>query len=287
MPSAVLRNGSTAVLGPLAVAAVLATAMVGLAEATGVTTLDESFEAGADRVIDVQMTLVAYLCAAAVVLATTAIPLKSRRLRRIPPVAAAVGSLATIPLVNGRANEFIGGLATDAVLAGAIVGGIAAFVLAPLGSRAFIGVGVHLAVFWLAALASTAATETVVYANLVAPIGTTTLDDLLGDALGYYLPTLLPYAVLSVALTAALGFWLARRGASRPTATLAAAAAPILAAVLYPVVGMDLWNAEAAPVAAVVALAGALAAASLANSRRRVTPDSEVMPDPGTGSSAA
>jgi hypothetical protein len=251
--------------------------MVGLAEATGVTTLDGSFEAGGERVIDVQMTLLAYLCATAVAIATTVIATK-RRLRRIAPVAAALGSLATIPLVNIRANEYIGGLATDAVLAGAIVGGIAAFILAPLGFRAALGIAVHLAVLWLAALISAAVTETVVYAGLVQPIGTTTLDDLLGDALGYHLPTLLPYALLSVVLTAALGLWFARRGASRGTAVLAAAAAPLLAAALYPVVGMDLWNADAAPVAAVVALAGAVAAALLAKPRRRHTdpsPDTE------------
>jgi hypothetical protein len=261
MPPAVLRNASTAVLGPLAVSAALATGMVALAEATGVTTLDESFEAGGERVIDVQMTLVAYLCATAVTIATTAIPTK-RRLRRIAPVAAAVGSLATMPLVNARADEFIGGLATDAVLAGAIVGGIAAFVLAPLGSKAPLGIATHLAAFWLAALSSTAVTETVVYAGLVEPVGT----------------GLLPYALLSVVLTAVLGLVFARRGGSRAASVTAAAAAPVLAAALYPVVGMDLRNADAAPVAVVVALVGAVLAAVAAKPRRRrtePTPDAE------------
>ncbi|GIJ52909.1 hypothetical protein Vau01_004250 [Virgisporangium aurantiacum] len=245
---------------PLVTAAVLATAMVGLAELTDATTLDESFEAGGERVIDVQMTLIAYLCATAVVIGATAVPTGRRALRRIPPVAAAVGALAPIPLVNGRATEYIGGLATDAVLAGVIVGGIAAFLLGPLGVRALIGVASHLVLLWVATLAFIGWTETVVYAGLVQPIGTTVLDDLLGDALGYHLPTLLPYALVAVAVTAALGYWFARRGASRGTAVLAATAAPILAAVLYPVVGMDLWNGKTAPVAAGVAVIGALAA---------------------------
>jgi hypothetical protein len=99
--------------------------------------------------------------------------------------------------------------------------------------------------------------------------------------------TLATDAVIAVIVTAALGFWLARRGASRVTATLAAAAAPVLAAVLYPIVGMDLWNAEAAPVAAVVALVGALAAALSANPGLRRTPDPEVTPTPDTGPSGA
>ena len=264
-----MRNASTAVAAPLAIAAVLATAMVGLAELTEVTTLDESFEAGGERVIDVQMTLVAYLCAAAVVIGATAVPTARRKLRRIPPVAAAVGALAPIPLVNGRATEYIGGLATDAVLAGVIVGGLAAFLLAPLGTRALIGVATHLVLLWLAAFAFIGWTETVVYAGLVQPIGTTALDDLLGDALGYHLPTLLPYALVAVAVTGALGYWFARRGASRGTAVLAAAAAPVLAAVLYPVVGTDLWNGEAFPVAAGVAVIGPLAALAAAAKARR------------------
>ena len=117
------------------------------------------------------------------------------------------------------------------------------------------------------ALISTAATETVVYAGLVQPIGTTALDDLLGDSLGYHLPTLLPYAVLTVVVTAALGYWFAHRGSSRGGAVLAAAAAPVVAAVLYPVVGMDLWNADAAPVAAGTAATAAVAALLTATPR--------------------
>jgi hypothetical protein len=266
----------------LVISAVVAAAMVALAELTGVTTLAESFEAGGERVIDVQMTLVAYLCATAVVIATTAIPTKRRKLRRIPPVAAAVGSLVAIPLVNARADEYVGGLASDAVLAGAIVGGIAAFVLAPLANRALIGVATHLALFWAAALACEAWTETVVYAGLVQPLGSTALDDLFGDALGYHLPTMLPYALVAVVVTAALGRRLARRGASRGTAVVAAAAAPVLAAALYPIVGMDLWNADAAPVAAGIAVIGALAAVA-ATSRRRESDPTTAAPPPGTG----
>jgi hypothetical protein len=282
MRPAVLRNASTAVLGPLAIAAVLATAMVGLAEATGVTTLTESFEAGGERVIDVQMTLVAYLCATAVVIATTVVPTRRRKLRRIPPVAAAVGALAPIPLVNARADEYVGGLASDAVLAGVIVGGIAAFLLAPIAAQALFGVSAHLVLLWLAALVSVASTETVVYAGLVQPIGTETLDDLLGDALGYHVPTLLPYALAAVVVTAVLAFRFARRGASRGAAVLAAAAAPVLAAALYPVVGMDLWNADAAPVAAGTALVATLAAVVTAKAGGRATTSSEATPASGT-----
>jgi hypothetical protein len=124
-----------------------------------------------------------------------------------------------------------------------------------------LGVATHLVLLWLAAFAFIGWTETVVYAGLVQPIGTTALDDLLGDALGYHLPTLLPYALVAVGVTGALGYWFARRGAPRGTAVLAAVAAPALAAVLYPVVGTELWNGEAAPVAAGVAVVGAAAAA--------------------------
>jgi hypothetical protein len=141
-------------------------------------------------------------------------------------------------------------------------------VLAPLGIRALAGVTTHLLLLGLAALLSTAATETVVYSGLVQPIGTSALDDLLGDALGYHVPTLLPYALVAVVVTAALGYWFAHRGSSRGTAVLAAAAAPILAAALYPVVGMDLWNADAAPVAAGVALVGTLTATVVAKPRK-------------------
>lgn len=273
MRPGLLRNASTTVLGPLAIAAVLSLAMVGLAEATGVTTLTESFEAGGERVIDVQMTLVAYLCATAVVIATTALPTRRRKLRRIPPVAAAVGALAPIPLVNARADEYIGGLSSDAVLAGVIVGGIAAFLLAPLATNALIGVATHVVLLWLAALVFDATTGTVVYAGLVHPATTRPLDDL---------PTLLPYALASVAVTAVLAFWFARRGATRGAAVVAAAAAPVLAAALYPVVGMDLWNAEAAPVAAGVALIALLAATVTAGAGRRASTPSEATPPPGT-----
>jgi hypothetical protein len=273
MRPGVLRNASTAVLGPLAIAAVLSLAMVGLAEATGVTTLTESFEAGGERVIDVQMTLVAYLCATAVVIATTALPTRRRKLRRIPPVAAAVGALAPIPLLNARADEYIGGLASDAVLAGVIVGGIAGFLLAPLATNALTGVATHVVLLWLAALISTATTDTVVYAGLVHPATTTVLDGL---------PTLLPYALASVVVTAALAFWFARRGATRGTAVVAAAAAPVLAAALYPIVGMDLWNAEAAPAAAAVAVIATVAAVVSASTGRRATTPSKATPRPGT-----
>lgn len=282
MRPGLLRNASTSVLGPLVLAAALATAMVVGAESTGITTLDENFNAGGERVLDVQMTLVAYLCATAVVIATTAMPTTRRRLRRIPPVAAAVGALVPIPFVNGRADEYIGGLASDAVLAGAVIGGVAAFVLMPLGTRALVGTVTHVVLLWLAALISTAVTETVVYAGLVQPIGTTALDDLLGDALGDDLPTLLPYALVAVVVTAALGYRFARRGSSRGSAVLAAAAAPILAAALFPVVGMDLWNADAAPVAAGVAVIGALTAAAASKLGGRAHTPSQATPTSGT-----
>jgi hypothetical protein len=46
----------------------------------------------------------------------------------------------------------------------------------------------------------------------------------------------------------------------------------VLAAVLYPVVGVDLWNGEAAPVASVVAVLAAVAAAVGASWGRRTAP---------------
>jgi hypothetical protein len=254
-----LRRAYTAVLAPAALAAAIATGQVALAEATGVTTLTDNFHAGGERVIDVQMALIAYFCASAVVVAVTALP-PGRRLVRLRPVAAAVGALAPLPLVATRADEYIGGLGTDAVLAGAIVGAIAAFVLT--GVNTAIGVGAHLALLWVATFAFLPWVDpTVVYAGLVQPLGTTTLDDLFGGVLGYHLPTMLPYSLVAVLFTGLLGAWFARRGAERGPAIRAAVAAPVLAAVLYPVVGMDLWNGQAAPIAAGVALLGSVAAA--------------------------
>jgi hypothetical protein len=182
----------------------------------------------------------------------------------------------------------VGGLGTDAVLAGAIVGALAAFVLAGTANAA-IGVAAHLALLWLTTLALLPWVDpTIVYAGLVQPLGTSTLDDLLGDALGYHLPTMLPYALVAVLFTGLLGAWFARRGADAATggrtpaaggppaprarrapAVRAAAAGPVLAAVLYPVVGMELWNGEAAPVVAGIALLGAVAAAVGASWGRR------------------
>jgi hypothetical protein len=98
------------------------------------------------------MTLVAYFCATAVVIAATALRSGNRRLRRLRPVAAACGALVPIPLIVVRADEYVGGLATDAVLAGAIVGAIAGFALAGTPNAA-VGVGAHLALLWVAALA--------------------------------------------------------------------------------------------------------------------------------------
>jgi hypothetical protein len=269
-----MRRAYTVVLAPAAIAAAVAAGQVALAEATGVTTLTDTFWAGGERVVDVQMTLVAYFCATAVVIADTAVP-SGQRLRRLRPVAAAVGALAALPLVAARANEYVGGLGTDAVIAGAVVGAIAAFALTRLRIAAM-GVTAHLALLWLATLAFHPFVDpTVVYAGLVQPLGTSVLDDLLGDLLGDHLPTLLPYALASIVLTGALAAWFARKGtASRGPAIRAAAAAPVLAAVLYPIVGVDLWNGEAAPVAAVVAVLGVLAAVVGASWGRRTAPQS-------------
>jgi hypothetical protein len=277
-----MRLAYTAVLAPAAVAAALATGQIALAEATGVTTLDQQFIAGEDRILDVQMTVVAYFCATAVMLAATALP-SGRRLGRLRPVAAAGGALVALPLVTARANEYIGGLATDAVLAGAIVGAIAAFLFARTANVA-IGVAAHLALLWVASLVLMLFIDpTIVYAGLVQPLGSSTLDDLLGAALGYHLPTMLPYAVVAVLFTGLLGAWFARRATRAPAggpvrgqAVRAAVAGPVLAAVLYPVVGMDQWNGAAAPVVAGIALLGALAAVvGVSLGRRTAVPDAE------------
>ena len=301
------RRAYPTVLAPAVVAAALATGQVALAEATGATTLTSSFVAGGERLVDVQMTLVAYFCATAVVIATTALR-GGRRLRRLRPVAAACGALVPIPLIVARADEYVGGLATDAVLAGAIVGAIAAFALAGTPNAA-VGVGAHLALLWVAALAFLPWVDpTEVYAGLVQPRGT--------SAVGYHLPTMLPYAVVAIVLCGVLGAWFARRaelaatagaatagaatagtatagtatasgatasgatasrGAAKPSrwpAVRAAAAGPVLAAVLYPVVGMTLWNGQAAPVTAAVAVLGSGAAAVGASwGRRKPTAD--------------
>ena len=246
---------------------------------TGVTTLDDNFYAGGERVIDVQMTLVAYFCATAVVIAVTAVPAPAGRCAASRPVAAAAGALAPIPLIAARADEYVGGLGTDAVLAGAIVGAIAAFAADRRANTPAIGVAAHLALLWLATFA-------------FLPLGRP--DRRLrrpGAAARHHHPRR-PVSAASSATTCrrccrtrssrswrspgALGAWFAPpwRVPGRRPAIRAAVAAPVLAAVLYPVVGIDLWNGEAAPVAAGVAVLGAVAAAVGATvGRRRTRPD--------------
>jgi hypothetical protein len=263
-----MRAAITSIAVAAGVGAVLAAAQVGLAEWTAITTLTDNFWAGGDRYVAQQMTLVAWFCATAATMATAVaarwFPTR-RALRRILPVAAAAGTLAALPILWARANDHIGGQATIAVQIGALAGAVAGMLAV---NRPVLGLGVaaHSGLVWIIALLGTAAswTGTVVYAGLVQLFDLAAIDDRLGPYLGYFVPTMLPFAVAVVILAGVLAGLLVRRGFSRSDAVRAAAVGPVLATVLYPLVGLEMWNAEAAPVVAVTALVSVLVAALVA-----------------------
>jgi hypothetical protein len=247
-------------------AAVLALVQVGAAEWTGVTTLTDTFFAGGDRYVALQMSLVAWFCAVSTVISVTAAAHRfglRGLLRRALPVAAAIGTLAVLPLIAARANDNIGAQATRAAVLGAIAGAVASFIVSGR-PRVGIGVALHAALVWAAGgLASGLVWNTAtVFAGMVEFFELDALEDRLDSAIGDAAPEMLPFAAVVVLVAGVFAGWLARRGTPRRQAVQAAVTGPLLAAVMYPLGGLEMQNAEAAPVVALTALV-ALGAAAL------------------------
>jgi hypothetical protein len=239
-------------------AAVLALAQVALAEWTRITTLTDNFFAGGDRYVALQMSLVAWFCALSTVISTTSIAHwfgHRRILRRALPVAAAIGSLAVLPVITARTHDHISDNATRAAVLGAIAGAVAGLITSR-NPRVGIGVAVHAAMVWIAGGLTSGLVwnSTTVFAGMVQFFELEALGDRLNDSIGDYAPTMLPFAAAVVLVAGILAAWLARRGATRSEAVQAAAAGPVLAAIMYPLGGLEMQNAEAAPVVALTAL---------------------------------
>jgi len=109
-----------------------------------------------------------------------------------------------------------------------------------------------------------------VYAGMVQLYEFELLEDRLSGTIGDSAPTMLPFAAAVVLVAGLLAAWLARRGAAPREALQVAVAGPVLAAVTYPIGGLEMYNVDAALVVAVTALV-ALATATLgaAIARRR------------------
>jgi hypothetical protein len=268
-----------ALVAAAGLAAVLALAQVALAELTGITTLTDSFMAGGERYVEQQVTLVAWFCAVSTVISATALARRfteRRLLRRAIPAVAGLGTLAVVPLINARAFDYIGRDATRAAVLGAIVGAAAGLI----GSgrrRVGLGVALHAALVWVAGGLTSGLVwdSTLVYAGMVQLYEFALLDEQLGDVAS----GMLPFAAAVVLGAGVFAGWLARRGATRrdepPTrreAVLAAAAGPVLAVLMYPIGGLWMYNAEAAPVLALTALAAlgtAMLGATVLRGRRQ------------------
>jgi hypothetical protein len=260
-----------------ALAAALALAQVAAAEWTAVTTLTDTFFAGGDRYVALQMSLVAWFCAVSTVIAATSAAHRfgqRRVLRRAVPVAAAIGTLAVLPLIAARANDNIGAEATRAAILGAVAGAAACLFVSGR-TRVGVGVAVHAALVWAAGGLTSGLVwySATVFAGMVEFFELDALEDALNSAIGDYAPEMLPFAAAVVLVAAVLAGWFVRRGASRREAVQAAVAGPVLAAVMYPLGGLEMQNAEAAPVVALTALAAlgtAMLGATVANRRKPV-----------------
>jgi hypothetical protein len=179
-------------------AAVLALVQVGAAEWTGVTTLTDTFFAGGDRYVALQMSLVAWFCAVSTVIAATSAAHRfgqRRVLRRAVPVAAAIGTLAVLPLIAARANDNIGAEATRAAILGAVAGAAACLFVSGR-TRVGVGVAVHAALVWAAGGLTSGLVwySATVFAGMVEFFELDALEDALNSAIGDYAPEMLPFA---------------------------------------------------------------------------------------------
>ena len=241
-------------------AAVLALAQVALAEWTGITTLTESFQAGGEDIVGQQQSLVAWFCGLSTMIAVATVAHRfgeRRALRLAIAVAAAVGSLAVIPLINARTNYYyIEDDMTNGAIRGAAIGAVASLIVSR-NWRVGIGVAIHAAMVWAAGGLTTGLVwdSTYVFAGMVKFHDWVALEDRLSSSIGDDAPTMLPFAGAVVLVAGLLAGWLARRGATRREAVEAAVAGPVLAVVMYMAGGLEMENGDAAPVAALAALA--------------------------------
>lgn len=275
-----LRN--TTVLGiAVATGAALGLVQVAVAELTDITTLDADFGGGNDRIQGAQVTLVAWYCAMAVPLAVAIAGARrglSMKIRAAAVLAAAVGTLATYPLVGRFSSDLMRDHFVSAVVTGIVLGivGASAVAVAPAIGK---GLAAHVTLLWVAALVFTwLVPNTAVYAGMVQPLGLDFLDSLqssmpdLPDNLGYHLPTMLPVAIAILILAGVVSGVTARRTGAWVKPMAAGTVGPVLAAVLYRLTPEQvyLWNESAGMV--VLASAGCsllIAAAATAVCRRR------------------
>jgi hypothetical protein len=246
------------------VGAALAAGQVALAQWVGITTLDADFAAGEERTQGVQVTLLVWFAAVAVVVAV-----RATRAPTLAVPAAALAALAAAPVAAAFAGPPLASDVWPATIAGAILGAVVAFAVRPIPLIGD-GVAAHAALVWLAALAFVlipSEATVVTYAGLVEPLGHQLLEPLDSALAGigiydYHLPWMLPIAAAIVVLTVLLAGRARRRATSRPASVAAAVAGPVLAAATYWIApnAMFLWNEDAARIALVLAACCAVAA---------------------------
>lgn len=244
---------------------------IGLAELTGITTLDADFTAGDERIQGVQITLVTWYWAVAgplAVMIAGAGHAVGTRVRLAGVLAAGLGSAAVIPLVAEQSGAVRAEVVSGTV-AGTLVGVVAGLAVAATPAIGN-GLAAYVALLWTAALAFTLSVpRTVVYAGMVEPLGLNGLDALrspiralphLGD-LDYHLPFMLPVTIAVLVVSGLLAAGTVRR--TGPVGSVAVATiGPGLAAAVYAVdPGQHyLWNETAASVVLAVALLSLLIA---------------------------
>jgi hypothetical protein len=197
----------------------------------------------------VQVTLVAWYAAVAVTVAVSVaargVTVTAVRLATIP--SATIGALAAGPVARASSGRVLADEVVPAVVGGAVLGALTALAIVFL-TAVGVGITVHAALLWCAALVLNQLVDTVTYAGIVEPFGVAALETSPLRGLGYHPARILPAAVATVLLTAGLAVRARRRGARRGTAITGAAAGPVLAAATYWVTpdARFLWNEDAA-----------------------------------------
>lgn len=251
-----MRTVGAGIVGVVAGAA-LAAGQVFLADRTGIADLGAAFEAGNERVEGVPVTMVAWFCAVAVVVALLTARDAGRFGRAFAAVTAAVGAAVAHPLVGILASEQIRAEAQRAVLVGAVLG-LAVGLIAALTPTLALGVAVHAGLWWVFALVAVFTTRTARYAGLVElldllAVRQALINVLPGDRiLSYHLPYLLPSIVLVVVAGVAVALVARRRRkAGRAAAILAGSGGALLAAAAFAVLPeqLTMWNGEVAVLA--------------------------------------